>query len=164
MRRAVSTCHRIGERRCRLGLKEIRHAAFSLALAFSWLSLSALAQAQLAQADRIHVEISGLRSDKGQVLCALFSSAADFPKKTDKAVAQAKSDISMGMRSASLLASLPERMPCRFSMTRIPTASWIRTLWESPARARGPRTTQGDILDPRNSPPPLFRSQAAASI
>jgi uncharacterized protein (DUF2141 family) len=96
MRRAVSACHRIRERRCRLGLTEIRHAAFSLALAFSWLSLSALAQAQLAQADRIHVEISGLRSDKGQVLCALFSSATDFPKKTDKAVAQAKSDISNG--------------------------------------------------------------------
>ena len=29
-------------------------------------------------------------------LCALFSSATDFPKKTDKAVAQAKSDISNG--------------------------------------------------------------------
>jgi len=38
----------------------------------------------------IHVEISGLRSDKGQMLCALYSSAqADaFPKKADKAVAR----------------------------------------------------------------------------
>ena len=36
----------------------------------------------------IHVEISGLRSDKGQVLCALFSSAEAFPKKADKAVAR----------------------------------------------------------------------------
>jgi uncharacterized protein (DUF2141 family) len=34
----------------------------------------------------IHVEISGLRNDKGQVLCALFSSADAFPKKADKAV------------------------------------------------------------------------------
>jgi len=36
----------------------------------------------------IHVEISGLRSDKGQVLCALFSSAEAFPNKADKAVAR----------------------------------------------------------------------------
>jgi uncharacterized protein (DUF2141 family) len=36
----------------------------------------------------IHVEISGLHSDKGQMLCALFSSPEAFPKKTDKAVAR----------------------------------------------------------------------------
>jgi uncharacterized protein (DUF2141 family) len=36
----------------------------------------------------IHVEISGLRSDKGQMLCALFSSPEAFPKKADKAVAR----------------------------------------------------------------------------
>src|SRR5258708_36959283 len=34
----------------------------------------------------IHVEISGLRSDKGQMLCALYSSAEAFPKKADKGV------------------------------------------------------------------------------
>jgi uncharacterized protein (DUF2141 family) len=36
----------------------------------------------------IHIEISGLRSDKGQMLCALFSSAESFPTKADKAVAR----------------------------------------------------------------------------
>jgi uncharacterized protein (DUF2141 family) len=36
----------------------------------------------------IHVEISGLRNDKGQVLCALFSLADAFPTKPDKAVAR----------------------------------------------------------------------------
>ncbi len=38
----------------------------------------------------IHVEISGLRSGKGQMLCALYSSAQAeaFPKKADKAVAR----------------------------------------------------------------------------
>jgi uncharacterized protein (DUF2141 family) len=38
----------------------------------------------------IHVEISGLRSDNGQMLCALYSSAQAeaFPKKADKAVAR----------------------------------------------------------------------------
>jgi uncharacterized protein (DUF2141 family) len=36
----------------------------------------------------IHVEISGLRNDEGQVLCTLFSSADAFPTKADKAVAR----------------------------------------------------------------------------
>src|SRR5258708_36552930 len=42
----------------------------------------------------IHVEISGLRSDKGQMLCALYSSAEAFPKKADKAVARVSAIIS----------------------------------------------------------------------
>src|ERR1700674_1023082 len=41
----------------------------------------------------IHVEISGLRNDKGQMLCALFSSAEAFPKKPEKAVARLTSKI-----------------------------------------------------------------------
>jgi uncharacterized protein (DUF2141 family) len=49
---------------------------------------SGQAPAQAQTENLIHVEISGLRSDKGQVLCALFSSAEAFPKKADKAVAR----------------------------------------------------------------------------
>ena len=42
-----------------------------------------------APADNIiHVDMTGLRSDKGQVLCALFSSAEAFPTKADNAVAR----------------------------------------------------------------------------
>jgi uncharacterized protein (DUF2141 family) len=41
----------------------------------------------------IHVEITGLRSDKGQVLCALHSSADAFPKKPEKAVARTTAKI-----------------------------------------------------------------------
>jgi uncharacterized protein (DUF2141 family) len=55
-----------------------------------------LAQAQQSPENLIHVEISGLRSDKGQVLCALYSSADGFPKKGDKAAAHARSPISNG--------------------------------------------------------------------
>jgi uncharacterized protein (DUF2141 family) len=46
----------------------------------------------------IHVEISGQRNDKGQMLCALYSSAqADaFPKKADKAVARLTARIADG--------------------------------------------------------------------
>lgn len=43
----------------------------------------------------IHVEIGGLRTDKGQMLCALYSSAQAeaFPKKADKAVARSTAKI-----------------------------------------------------------------------
>ena len=53
-------------------------------------------QEQAAPSNLVHVEISGLRSDKGQVMCALFSSAAGFPKDYTKASARAKSEISGG--------------------------------------------------------------------
>ena len=68
-----------------------------LALVLSLLSATpGVAQASPKQENLIHVEIAGMRNDKGRVLCSLFSSAADFPKKTDKAVAHAASDISHG--------------------------------------------------------------------
>jgi uncharacterized protein (DUF2141 family) len=53
-----------------------------------------LPQAQQSPENLIHVEVGGLRNDKGQVLCAIYSSADGFPKKGDKAVAHAKSSIS----------------------------------------------------------------------
>jgi uncharacterized protein (DUF2141 family) len=49
-------------------------------------ALGASAQTPAPAENVIHVEISGLRNDKGQLLCALFSSADAFPKKADKAV------------------------------------------------------------------------------
>lgn len=52
------------------------------------------AHAQESHENVIHVDIDGLRSDRGQVLCALFSSPADFPKKADRALARTKSQIS----------------------------------------------------------------------
>jgi uncharacterized protein (DUF2141 family) len=59
-------------------------------------AFSALAQtAGPAPAENIiNVEISGLRNDKGQMLCALFSSAEAFPKKPERAVARLTSRIS----------------------------------------------------------------------
>jgi uncharacterized protein (DUF2141 family) len=54
------------------------------------------AQTQPSPANLIHVEIGGLRNDKGQVVCDLHSSADGFPKNGDKAVAHAKSPISSG--------------------------------------------------------------------
>jgi uncharacterized protein (DUF2141 family) len=73
---------------------ETRRKIFALTGAFLLLYSLALAQEQLRQENQIHVEIVGLRNDKGQVLCALFSSAGDFPKKTDNALSRATSVIS----------------------------------------------------------------------
>ncbi len=39
----------------------------------------------------IHVAIDGLRTDKGQVICSLYSSAEGFPKNDRDATAHAKS-------------------------------------------------------------------------
>src|SRR5271154_3726727 len=44
----------------------------------------------------IHVDLAGLRSDKGQVMCSLYSSADGFPKDGNKAQTQLKSPISSG--------------------------------------------------------------------
>jgi len=71
-----------------------------LAVFVSLVSASpAVTQAPSAKDNLIHVEILGLHNDQGRVLCALFSSAVDFPKKADKAVAHAVSAISQGKAS-----------------------------------------------------------------
>src|SRR5689334_10287819 len=65
--------------------------------------------AQQQPAEGIHVQITGLRNDKGQVHCALFSSAADFPKKDDKAIARTKSEIAGGEASCDFANVPPGR-------------------------------------------------------
>jgi uncharacterized protein (DUF2141 family) len=61
----------------------------------------------------IHVEVSGMRNDKGQIVCALFSSAADFPKNGDKAVAQSKGLISHGNSACEF----PDVPPGRYAVS-----------------------------------------------
>jgi uncharacterized protein (DUF2141 family) len=53
-------------------------------------------QSQPKLVQLIHVEVNGLRNDKGQVLCSLYSSAKGFPKSSVDAIAHARSDISHG--------------------------------------------------------------------
>ena len=56
----------------------------------------AQAQSQARPSDSIHVEVVGLHSDKGQVLCALYSSRDGFPKQSEKASAHVSSAIAQG--------------------------------------------------------------------
>jgi uncharacterized protein (DUF2141 family) len=50
--------------------------------------------AQTLQPTQIHVDVVGLRNNKGRVLCSLFSSAIGFPKNDAKAVAHYTAEIS----------------------------------------------------------------------
>jgi len=58
------------------------------------IAVPVLAQTQSTQSNLIRVEVVGLRSDKGRVICALFSSRDGFPKQGEKAVARISSEIS----------------------------------------------------------------------
>lgn len=55
----------------------------------------------------IRVEVSGLRNDNGKVQCALFSSAAGFPKNADQAVARVTAHISQGRAACEFSAVAP---------------------------------------------------------
>lgn len=53
-------------------------------------------QSQTSQGNVIRVEVVGIRNDKGQISCALYSSAAGFPKQGEKAAAHVVAPISKG--------------------------------------------------------------------
>src|SRR5690349_3639443 len=58
---------------------------------FAFMARAASPQKESENAIRAHIE--GLRSDRGQVVCALFASADDFPKKIDRAFARTAAQI-----------------------------------------------------------------------
>jgi uncharacterized protein (DUF2141 family) len=66
--------------------------------AAAWFLQSLAVWPQIASDNLIRVDIEGLRSDKGQIMCALYSSAAAFPKDGAKALARTQSAVS-GRRS-----------------------------------------------------------------
>lgn len=68
---------------------------------------SGAAQRPLLQPTQIHVDVVGLRNNKGQVLCSLFSSAIGFPKKDDKAVAHYTAEISNRQASCEFVGVAP---------------------------------------------------------
>ena len=64
------------------------------ALCFFALLSAVWAAAQTANPNVLHVHIAGMRSDQGNVMCALYASPDGFPKDGKKARAQASSSIS----------------------------------------------------------------------
>jgi uncharacterized protein (DUF2141 family) len=88
-----------------LRFKEIRGEMLTLAVAFPVIATVSLGKPP--QDSQIHVEIVGLRNDNGQVLCDLFSSASDFPRKRDKAVAHGSSAITNRHAVCEFLGAAP---------------------------------------------------------
>jgi uncharacterized protein (DUF2141 family) len=78
-------------------------------LAFALLLPAGPAQAQQTAQNMIQVEAGGLRSDKGHVMCALYSSAEGFPKSGDRALAHAESSISNGHGTCDFMGIQPGR-------------------------------------------------------
>jgi uncharacterized protein (DUF2141 family) len=60
-------------------------------LVFAWILQSPPVPPQHASANVIHVDVEGLRSDRGQVVCALYSSSDGFPKDANKVHARTQS-------------------------------------------------------------------------
>jgi uncharacterized protein (DUF2141 family) len=60
-------------------------------------------------ASMIHADIAGLRNDKGQVLCDLYSSAGAFPGKPEDANARVIAAISQGRAFCEFRNLLPGR-------------------------------------------------------
>src|SRR5215467_10342875 len=54
------------------------------------------ASSQKESENAICVHIEGLHSDRGQVTCALFAAADDFPKRVDRAFARVTAQIMSG--------------------------------------------------------------------
>jgi uncharacterized protein (DUF2141 family) len=65
------------------------------------------AQGAPAAQNVIHVDVTGLRNDKGEVYCALYNSAADFPTDAEKAVSRAKSTIANGKAACEFAGLAP---------------------------------------------------------
>jgi uncharacterized protein (DUF2141 family) len=73
-----------------------------------WLLLpTAALTAQQTIGNEIRVDVGGLRSGKGQVMCALYSSADGFAKDGGKALANTSSRISNGQAVCSFNNMVP---------------------------------------------------------
>ena len=66
-----------------------------------------LPQTESPQTRTIHVEVVGLHSDKGQFLCALYSSPEGYPKQSEKALASVSSPIAQKRAVCEFSAVVP---------------------------------------------------------
>jgi uncharacterized protein (DUF2141 family) len=79
------------------------------ALAWLYLASPCLSAARNDAVSMIHVDIAGLRNDKGQVLCDLYSSAEAFPGKPERANAHVVAAISQRRASCEFGNIMPGR-------------------------------------------------------
>jgi uncharacterized protein (DUF2141 family) len=71
---------------------QVRVLSFFAFCMLSW--ARCLSQAATLQGGVIHVDLVGVRNNKGQVFCALYASADGFPKDSQKAIRRDTSSVS----------------------------------------------------------------------
>ena len=76
------------------------HANILVVAAVLWTPGAAAAE-QVGIGVAVNITVNSLRSDRGQVLCALFASEDGFPTKPDRAVQRIKSVIEAGHATCS---------------------------------------------------------------
>ena len=138
--------------------------SFLLAAATLVLAVGARGQAQLPPQNLIHVEISGLRNDKGKVMCALFSSTDDFPKKAEKAIARTQSTISKGQAVYEFSAVAPDTYAVSVFHDENSNGKLDKNLIGMPREGVGASNNAKGYFGPRNSTPLPFAMQVAAWI
>jgi len=142
---------------CRVNL------AFLTAGVFLVLASSTLAQTPPGQANLVHVEIGGLRNDKGKVMCALFSSANDFPKHADKAIMRSMAAIADGHAVCEFSGVAPGTYAVSVIHDENSNGRLDTNVIGIPARAWGRRITRKVISGHPNSMPLRFDIRAAES-
>lgn len=106
--RGLNRAHRVGAGPMAI----VRRAALVLAGTAVLPCAAAPAQAP-PPANRIQALVEGLRSDAGQVVCALFSSMDGFPKQPERAIAQSRSPV-VGRRA---LCDFPDLGPGTYAVS-----------------------------------------------
>ena len=112
----------------------------------------------------IRVEVSGMRNDKGQIVCALFSSAPDFPKNADKAVAHAKALISHGHSACEFPGVAPGRYAVSVFHDENSNGKMDTNFIGIPREGVGASNNAKGHLGPQDSMTQLFNIRAASSI
>ena len=127
-------------------------------------SQPALPQVESPPASIIHVEITGLRNDRGKVLCALYSSPEGFPKDSEKATARVSSAIAQGHAVCEFPGVTPGTYAVSVFHDENSNGKLDTNFMESPEKEWGHRTTPKVISGLRNFTTPRSIFRAVVSI
>jgi len=121
-------------------------------------------QAPPQPASLIHVEVSDLRDDQGQILCSLFATAADFPKRIDKALVQIHAPITHHAAACEFTDVAPGTYAISVFHDANANGKLDVNFVGIPREGLGPRTTPGGISVLRSSIRRPFATRAVVSI
>src|SRR5215475_1841074 len=102
-----------------------------------WLALdrACLSQAESPELNVIHVQVDGLRNDKGQVFVRSILQPRAFQRIEIRLSRRSLQQSRTNRLCATFLELHRARLPFRYSTTKTPTANSILTSWEFPEKA-----------------------------